>query len=94
MSDLKLSSLVRKCVFYRPELAGMLVPHGTLKLRFWIQNWSKLKDRAQRVDQKKGVIHLVMFTPRVMAIKMSKMADFMYFLLDTAKNQFQFGQDI
>ena len=34
MSDLKLSSLVRKCVFYRPELAGMLVPHGTLKLRF------------------------------------------------------------
>ena len=87
MSDLKLSSLVRKCVFYRPELAGMLVPHGTLKLRFWIQNWSKLKDRAQRVDQKKGVIRLVMFTPRVMAIKMSKMAGFMYFLLDTAKNQ-------
>ena len=32
-------------------------------------------DRAQRV------------TPRVMVIKMSKLAHFMYFLLDTAKYQ-------
>ena len=29
MSDLKVSSLVRKCVFYRPELTGKRVPHGT-----------------------------------------------------------------
>ena len=35
-----------------------------------------------------------MFTSRVMVIKISKMADFMYFLLDTAKYKFQFGQDI
>ena len=53
-----------------------------------------LKDRALRVDEKNGVIRLVMFTPRFMVIKMSKMTDFMYFLLDTAKYHFQFGQDI
>ena len=51
-------------------------------------------DRAQRVDEKNGIIYLVMFTPRVMVIKMSKMAHFMYSLLDTTKNQSQFGQDI
>ena len=58
---------------------------------FEIQNWSKLQDRAQRADKRNGAIHLVMFTARIMVIKMSKMADFMYFLLDTAKYQFQFG---
>ena len=37
-------------------------------------------DRAQRADEKNGVIYLViMFTPRVMVIKMSKMAHFLYF---------------
>ena len=51
-------------------------------------------DRAQRVEEKNGVICLVMITPRFTVIKMSKMARFMYFLLDTAKDQFQFGQDI
>ena len=40
-------------------------------------------DRAQRVDEKNGVICLVMFTPRVIVIKMSKMAHFLYFLLIT-----------
>ena len=29
MSDLKVPSLVRICVFYRPELTGKWVPHGT-----------------------------------------------------------------
>ena len=28
--------------------------------------------RAQRVDEKNGLVHLVMFTPRVMVIKMLK----------------------
>ena len=28
MSGLKVSSLVWKCVFYRPELTGKRVPHG------------------------------------------------------------------
>ena len=51
-------------------------------------------DRAQRVDEKNGVIRLVMYTPGVMVTKLSKMADFMYFLLDTAKYQSQFGKNI
>ena len=51
-------------------------------------------DRAQRVDEKNWVIRLVMFTPKVMVITVSKMAYFIYFLLDPAKNQSQFGQDI
>ena len=42
-------------------------------------------DRAQRVHEKNGFIHLIMFTPRVVAIKMSQMAHFIYFPLDTAK---------
>ena len=29
MSGLKASSLVRKCVFNRPELSGKRIPHGT-----------------------------------------------------------------
>ena len=44
-------------------------------------------DKARRVDEKNGVICLViMFTPGVMVIRMSKMAHFLYFLLTTAKN--------
>ena len=43
-------------------------------------------DKIQRVDEKNGVICLVvMFTLRVMVIKMSKMAHLFYFLLITAK---------
>ena len=43
-------------------------------------------DEAQRVDEKNGVICLVvMFTPRVMVITMSKITHFLYFLLITAK---------
>ena len=58
-----------------------------------IQNWSKLKDRTQRVE-KNEVIRLFMFIPIVIVIEMSNMSDFMYYLLDTAKYPFQFGQDI
>ena len=82
MSDLKVSSLVRK--FCRPKLTGKRVPHGN-EIQFL-----KFINRAQRVDKKKEV----MFNPIVMVIKMSNMADFMYYLLDTAKYQFQYGQDI
>ena len=92
MSGLKVSSLVRKFVFYRPELTGKWIPHGT-EIKF-LKFKNILTDRAQRVDEKNGVIHLFMFTPRVMVIKISKKAHFMYFLLDTAKYQSQFGQDI
>ena len=52
-------------------------------------------DSAQRVDEKNGAICLVIiFTPGVMVIKMSKMAHFLYFLQMTAKNQLQFGHNI
>ena len=43
----------------------------------------KPMNRAQRVHKKNSVICLVMFTPGVMVIKMSKMAHFLYFLLIT-----------
>ena len=39
--------------------------------------------KAQRVDEKNGVICLVMLTPGVIVIKMSKMAHFLYFKLIT-----------
>ena len=50
-------------------------------------------DRAQRIDEKNGVICLViMFTPRVMVIKISKVADFLYFFLKTAKISHSLGK--
>ena len=43
-------------------------------------------DKIQRLDEKNGVICLVvMFTPRVMVIKMSKMTHLFCFLLITAE---------
>ena len=52
-------------------------------------------DRAQRVDEKNGIICLViMLASGVMVIKMSKMAHFLYFLLMPANNQSQFGENI
>ena len=52
-------------------------------------------DRTQRVGEKNGIICLfIMFTTRVIVIKMLKLADFLYFLLMAAKNQSQFGQSI
>ena len=44
--------------------------------------------RAQRVDKKWGHLYIYHIFPRVMVIKMSKTARFMYFLLMTAKKQF------
>ena len=46
-----------------------------------MQKWNIPTDGAQRVDEKNGVLCLdVMFTPRVMVVKMSKLAYFLYFL--------------
>ena len=60
-----------------------------------MQQWNISRYRAQRVDEKNDVVRLVMFTSKVMAIRMSKMAYLMYFLLNTEKKkQTQFGQDI
>ena len=62
----------------------------SMELNFeWLQmqKWSIPTDRTQRIDEKNGVIYLViMFTLWVMVIKMLKMAHFLYFLLVTTKN--------
>ena len=54
LTSLNVSCLARKCVFYRPELTGKWAPHKTeIKLL-------ELKtNRAQIVDEKNGVIRLV-----------------------------------
>ena len=50
------------------------------------KKWNIPTGRVQRVDEENGVICLViMFTPRAMVIKMSKMLIFLYFLLMLAK---------
>ena len=59
-----------------------------------MQKWNISTYAVQRVDEKNGVIRQVMFTSGVMGIKMLKMTRFMYFLLNAAKNQSQFRQDI
>ena len=83
-------------VFYRSEHNEE--GEGPMELNFEgleIQKWNLPTDRAQIVNKKNGIIYLViMLTPQVMVIKMSKMADFLYFLLMPAKNQSQFGQNI
>ena len=44
-------------------------------------------DRAQRLDEKNGIICLaIVFTPGVMVTEMSKMAQFLCVLLMKAKN--------
>ena len=51
-------------------------------------------DRAQRADEKNGVICLVsMFTRGIVVIKMSKMTYCLYFLLMIEKNKSQFWQN-
>ena len=60
-----------------------------------MKKWNKPTDRAQKVDEKNGAIfQVIMLTQRVIVIKMSKMAYFLYFLLITTQNQSQFGQNI
>ena len=92
MSGLKVSSIMSKCIFYRPELTGKWVSHGT-EIKF-LKFKTEMYKRIGLKECMTGVIQLVMFTPRVMVIKISKMAHFMYFLLDTSKYQSQSGQNI
>ena len=48
LTDLKVSSLVLKCIFYRPELTGKWRPHGTeikfLKFKTEIYQWIELRE--------------------------------------------------
>ena len=57
-----------------------------------MQKWNISTYRAQRVDEKNDVICLVMFTFKVMVVRMSKMAHLMYFLLNTEKNRPSLGK--
>ena len=88
---LKVSSLTCKGEFYRTELnAKRGIPLN------WVLKalkWSKPKNRAQRIDEKNGVICLVIvFTSRVMAILLAElwpsrvMELWPYYILITAKN--------
>ena len=52
-----------------------------------MQKWNRPTERVQRIDKENWIICLFMFTHRGIAIKMSKMALFSYFLLNTTKNQ-------
>ena len=88
LTGLEVSSLVWKSVFYRPEPTGNRGPHGN-EIKFL-----KFKTEMYQRIKLKQYIRLVMFPPRVMVIKMSKMANFMDYQLDTAKNLSQYGQDI
>ena len=56
-----------------------------------MQKWNISTDRAQRLDG--DICLVIMFTPRVTVIKMSKMARFLYFLRITPKYLWQFGQN-
>ena len=47
------------------------------------QKWNITMDRAQRLHEKNSVIFLLMFTPEVMLIKMSKIVHILYFPLIT-----------
>ena len=58
-----------------------------------IQKWNIPTDRAQQLDEKNGVICLViMFTPRVMVFEMSKTAHCLYFLLIKPKISHSLGK--
>ena len=89
------------CVVYRPELntkdGGCVCVcrgGGGVKLNFEdleMQKWNIPTNKAQRVNEKNGVIYLaITFTPRVVVIEMLRMAHFLYFLLIAAKTQSQF----
>ena len=57
-----------------------------------MQKWNISTYRAWIVDEKNDVIRLVMFTPKVMVIRMSEMAHLMYFLLNTEKSRPSLGK--
>ena len=53
------------------------------------------QSKIQAVDEENGVIFLVvMFTPRVIVIKMSRMGHFLYYTLLATKNKSQFAKII
>ena len=88
LTSLKVSSLACTCIFYRPEHNSKRErsPQNqilkVLKCRNGIYQRIELKEQME----KNGVLCLViMFTPRVMVIKISKMAHFFLFSADASK---------
>ena len=72
-----------KCVFYRTKKK---CKGGNFK-GLEMQQWNIQIDRAWRVDQKNGVIFLVIkFVPRVMVIKMSKNGSWFVFFFRWQQN--------
>ena len=85
-TGLKVSWLTCKYVFYKPEHDSKGEGGrggGPMKLNFeglQMQKWNIATDRIQKVRKGNEFICLViMFTPAVMVIKMSKMPDFVLF---------------
>ena len=87
--------MLSKCVYYRPEHREN---GGPLKLDFeglGMQRWNKLTDKVQRVAEKNAFISLViMFTSRVMVIKMLNHGSFFYSLLMKSKKWSQFRDTV
>ena len=80
LKDLEVSFLTCNCVFYRPERKG----RDSMDLEK--QKWSIPRDSAQNAVDKNAVIWIViMFTPRVMIMKMSNRAVFFGFSTDDSK---------
>ena len=86
LTNLKVSSFACKYVFYRQEHNANENP---MELNFEVlemQKWNIPTDRTQRVDEKNGVVCLIiMFTHRVMVIKMSKNGSLFVFSADDSK---------
>ena len=83
---LKMSVLTCIHVFYRPGYNIKWGLHGIECWRSWNAEMKKINDRTQRVEEKSGVICLViMLTPRVTNIKMSQMAHCFVFSANGSK---------
>ena len=80
IAGLELSPLVCKCVFYRLEYNAKEGPHG---IKLWRSSNAEVElpaDRARKADEKNGTFCLVIiFNPRDMVIKMSRVAHFWIF---------------
>ena len=80
LTGLKMSSLAYKYVFYRSE-------HNAKGERSWNADIKNTNGKSSKSRWEKwGHFFVIMCTPRVIIIKMSKIAHFLYFLLMTAKS--------
>ena len=79
-----------KCVFYNPTHNASGGSPWNLIWTFWNAKMKSTNWRAQRVDEKNGIICLViMFTPRIIVIKISKNV---IFSADDSKESVSLGE--